>query len=443
AVGLSFLLWALPTMLPDNMPGALASVSHAQAAEPRKERKTRKTPAMREKTYKKLSESRELAEADDFIGALRALDSLSRQKNLNSYELAQMHNFYGFIHFSQENYAQAVRDYENVLAQPNLPLGMETSTIYTLSQLYFTQEDYVGAERQLRKWFAVADNPGPSPYILLGQAIYQQAEAIKDQRAQAQKYRDAIVPVEKAISIRVDQGKPPKENWLLLLRVFYFELGDLAKVEEILKQLLVLNPKKDYWVQLSGIYGERDEINKQLTAFEIVYVQGLLKTSREHVTMAQLYLQSEVPYKAGKVLESGLKAGTIEKTARNYRLMAQSWTMAQEDAKAIPALVQAAKLSDDGELDVRLANAYFNLRQWKESISSSRAGIKKGGLKRNDQANIMLGMALYNVERYSQAIVAFRVARRDDRSSRMASQWINHVTNERARQEQLRQALAN
>ncbi|MFB3063185.1 MAG: tetratricopeptide repeat protein, partial [Gammaproteobacteria bacterium] len=245
------------------------------------------------------------------------------------------------------------------------------------------------------------------------------------------------------ISIRVGQGKPPKENWLLLLRVFYFELGDLAKVEQILKQLLALNPKRDYWIQLSGIYGERDDVNKQLTAYEMVYIQGLLKTSREYVTMAQLYLQSDVPYKAGKVLENGFKDGLIEKTARNYRLAAQSWTMAQEDGKAIPALVNAAKLSDDGELDVRLANAYFNLRQWRASIDSSRAGIKKGGLKRSDQANILLGMALYNVERYSQAIEAFRLARRDDRSSRMASQWISHVTSERARQEDLRQALAN
>ncbi len=159
--------------------------------------------------------------------------------------------------------------------------------------------------------------------------------------------------------------------------------------------------------------------------------------------MAQLYLQSDVPYKAGKVLEKGFNAGTVEKTARNYRLAAQAWTMAQEDAKAIPALVNAAKLSDDGELDVRLANAYFNLGQWRESITSSRAGIKKGGLKRSDQANILLGMALYNVERYSQAIEAFRIARRDNRSRRMASQWINHVTTERARQEKLRQALAN
>ena len=432
AVVLSVSLLMLPALLPGNLPGELASVSHAQKAGERKERKTRKTPAMREKTYKKLSESRELAEADDFVGALRALDSLSRQKNLNSYELAQMYNFYGFIHFSQENYAQAIREYEKVLAQPDLPLGMETSTIYTVAQLYFTQEDYLRAELQLRKWFAVAENPGPQPYILLGQALYQK-----------NKYREAIVPVEKAISITVAKGKPPKENWLLLLRVFYFELGDLVKVEQILKQLLTLNPKRDYWIQLSGIYGERDEVNKQLIAYEMVYIQGLLRTSREYVTMAQLYLQSDVPYKAGKVLENGFKDGLIEKNARNYRLAAQSWIMAQEDKKAIPALVNAAKLSDDGELDVRLANAYFNLRQWRASIDSSRAGIKKGGLKRSDQANILLGMALYNADRYSQAIEAFRLARRDDRSNRMASQWINHVTSERARQENLRRALAN
>lgn len=431
-VVLAVSLLMLPALLPGNAPGALAAVSHAQKAGERKERKTRKTPAMREKTYKKLSESRELAEADDFVGALRALDSLSRQKSLNSYELAQMYNFYGFIHFSQENYAQAIRDYEKVLAQPDLPLGMETSTIYTVAQLYFSQEDYVRAELQLRKWFVVAENPGPQPYILLGQALYQQ-----------NKYREAIIPVEKAISITVAKGKPPKENWLLLLRVFYFELGDLAKVEQILKQLLVLNPKRDYWIQLSGIYGERDDVNNQLTAYEMVYIQGLLRTSREYVTMAQLYLQSDVPYKAAKVLENGFKDGLIEKNARNYRLAAQSWTMAQEDKKAIPALVNAAKVSDDGELDVRLANAYFNLRQWRASIDSSRAGIKKGGLKRSDQANILLGMALYNADRYSQAIDAFRLARRDDRSSRMASQWINHITSERARQENLRRALAN
>lgn len=431
-VVLAVSLLMLPALLPGNAPGALAAVSHAQKAGERKERKTRKTPAMREKTYKKLSESRELAEADDFVGALRALDSLSRQKSLNSYELAQMYNFYGFIHFSQENYAQAIRDYEKVLAQPDLPLGMETSTIYTVAQLYFSQEDYVRAELQLRKWFVVAENPGPQPYILLGQALYQQ-----------NKYREAIIPVEKAISITVAKGKPPKENWLLLLRVFYFELGDLAKVEQILKQLLVLNPKRDYWIQLSGIYGERDDVNNQLTAYEMVYIQGLLRTSREYVTMAQLYLQSDVPYKAAKVLENGFKDGLIEKNARNYRLAAQSWTMAQEDKKAIPALVNAAKLSDDGELDVRLANAYFNLRQWRSSIDSSRAGIKKGGLKRSDQANILLGMALYNADRYSQAIDAFRLARRDDRSSRMASQWINHISSERARQENLRRALAN
>ena len=59
--------------------------------------------------------------------------------NLNSYEVAQMWNFYAFIYFSQDNYREATRAYENVLQQPELPLGLETTTMFTLTQLYFQE----------------------------------------------------------------------------------------------------------------------------------------------------------------------------------------------------------------------------------------------------------------------------------------------------------------
>jgi len=161
------------------------------------------------------------------------------------------------------------------------------------------------------------------------------------------------------------------------------------------------------------------------------------------VTMAQLFLQAEVPYKAAVILDKGLKDGVIEANERNWRLLSQAWTLAQEDEKAIPALIQAARLSDDGELDVRLAQAYFNLDDLEAAVNAARAGLDKGGLKRTDTANLLLGMALYNLERYADAKRAFRAAQRDQRSSRTAAQWIQHVSNEEARQEELRAALAD
>ena len=226
-----------------------------------------------------------------------------------------------------------------------------------------------------------------------------------------------------------------------MLRVFYFELGDYDKVAEILHQLLVMNPKREYWIQLSGIYGEREQSRKQLISYEMAYLQGMLTTGREIVTLSQLYLQAEVPYKAGVVLEKGLNDGLVEKNARNYRLLSQAWTLAREDSKAIPTLIQAARLSDDGELDIRLARAYANLGQWSQAADAATQAIAKGGLRRSDQANILLGMSLYNLDRYPQAISAFRVAREDERSRKDAGRWITHIGSEQQRQASLREAI--
>ncbi len=396
------------------------------------EQRTRKTPAMREAVYKKLSEAQTLAEEGQIEEPLKMLADLLKTKKLNSYELAQIWNFYGFIYFTQERYKEAAEAYVKVLQQENLPEAMETGTLYSLAQLYFIEEDYARALERLDQWFRVAQNPSAGAYILRAQALYQ-----------LQRYKDAIEPVETAIAIATRQGKPIKENWLLLLRVFHYELNDFENVAKVLERLIRRYPKKEYWVQLSGMYGELGQERKQLLAYELAYIQGFLNRGRELVTLSQLFLQAEVPYRAAVILEKGLQDGTVEGDARNWRLLSQAWTLAQEDEKAVPALIQAALLSGDGELDIRLAQSYLNLDNYEAAVDAARAGLDKGGLKRSDTANLLLGMALYNLERYNEAKAAFRIARNDQRSNRSAAQWIAHVTNEQARQEQLRAALAD
>ena len=51
-----------------------------------------------------------------------------------------------------------------------------------------------------------------------------------------------------------------------------------------------------------------------------------------------------------------MESGRVTKNAKNYRLLSQAWMLSQEDERAVPALKEAARLSDDGELDVRLGN---------------------------------------------------------------------------------------
>ena len=168
----------------------------------------------------------------------------------------------------------------------------------------------------------------------------------------------------------------------------------------------------------------------------------MLETEAELVTMAQLYMQHEVPYKAATLMEKEMASGRVTKVAKNYRLMSQAWTLAMEDEKSIPALKEAAKLSNDGELDLRLGNAYLNLGQYGECVSAVQSGLRKGGIKSPDNAQISLGMCLYNQAKYTEAVAAFREASKTDRSRRVANQWITVIESDVERNEQIRLAEA-
>lgn len=404
--------------------------SEARAQESTPGQKTRKTPAMRESVYKKLSEAQEASEAGRESEALAILEDLKRDKNLNSYELAQLYSFYGFVYFNQDRYPDSIKSYETVLRQSDLPEAMELTTIYTLAQLYFAVERYDEAAKKLEQWFRLATDPGPEPYVLLGQAYYSQ-----------ERYKDAIPQIEKAISLARSEGKEVKENWWLLLRVCYFELGNYPKVVEILEELIKYDQKKEYWTQLSSMYGEIGDDRKQLLAYEMAYIQGFLDRGPELVTLAQLYMQAGVPWRGANVLDAGFRKDLIEKNAANYRLLAQAYQMAQEDEKSLAPLTEAARLSGDGELSVRLAQAYVNLGRWEEAAAAAREGLQKGGLKRPDSANVLLGMSLFNMKRYGPARSAFAEAQKDSRSSEMAAQWIAYIGKEEERESELERAL--
>ncbi|QIB67603.1 tetratricopeptide repeat protein [Kineobactrum salinum] len=406
-------------------PFASASAQKGEADQ----RETRRTPALRNQVYEKLSEAQTAAEEENFDAAARVLDgmlSAGGKNELNSYELANVYNLYAFIHYSREDYAKALEAYENVIRQPDIPLAMEINTKYTVAQLHFVQENWRRGVETLLEWFAVSDNPPANAYVLLAQGYYQLDD-----------YPKALSNVEKAINMHKEKGKIPSEQWYNLARFLYFDKNDIPKAVATLEELLTHYPDKQYWVQLSHMYGEQKRDAKQLAAMETAYVQDLLDKGTEQVTMAYLYLNGEVPYKAGKVMDKGLKSDTIEGTSRNYEILGNAWRQAQEIDRAIPAMEQAAAKSEDGELYARLGNIYLDGDEYKKAIDAITKGLQRGGVKRPDTARLVLGMAYFNDEQYAKAREAFNAAGRDERSAQYAKQWINYMESELDRQKKL------
>jgi Tfp pilus assembly protein PilF len=61
-------------------------------------------------------------------------------------------------------------------------------------------------------------------------------------------------------------------------------------------------------------------------------------------------------------------------------------------------------------------------------------------LKSPDNAQISLGMCLYNQQKYNTAIKAFQAAAKTPRSRKISNQWINVIRAEIARNEQIQLA---
>ena len=164
---------------------------------------------MREDVYEKLGRAQAAAEKADYERAFDLLDDVKKMRNLEPYEEAKLYTAYGYTYFIQEKYpVMGQRNftwfdaYEHVLALEKLPDVLRTTTLYTLAQLQFQQEDYEAALGYLERWLALAANPGPEAYVLLGQAYYQ-----------LERFQDAVPALERAMEIARQRQQPVRESW--------------------------------------------------------------------------------------------------------------------------------------------------------------------------------------------------------------------------------------
>lgn len=409
--------------------GVVSVVSDVAAQESgaKKKEKTRKTPALRNNIYEKLAEAQTFAEAKDYVAAEEILnemlDATSKKSKLNAYELANVYNTYAFLRYAVEDYKGALNYYQKVIDQrPQIPVALEVGTLFTIAQLHFLQENWQKGIDTLNQWMAVTEIPNTNAYVLLANGYFQ----LKD-------YDRSLENIQIAIDREEAAGKLPKEQWYNLARFIHFDRDNYAEALEILEILIMYYPKKQYWVQASHLYGEQKDEARQLAILEATYEQNLLDKSQDLVLLSQLYLNAEVPYPAARTLEKGFEDEIVEDESKNYELAGVAWRQAQEVNKSLPMLEKAAAKSEKGELYARLGSVYLDVDKNREAVTALNKGLKRGGVKRTDQARLALGMAYFNLGEFNSARKAFREAAKDKRAKAFAQQWLKYINSEEKR----------
>jgi hypothetical protein len=393
--------------------------------------KTKKVPALRNKVYAQLARAQKLADDGKVADGLAALDDIKRKSgSMNDYEVAMMHNFYGFIYYNQNDLPKAINAFELVVEQNNIPESLKLSTLFSLAQLAMAQNQYSEVVNYLTRWDEINIKPKTdSYYVLKSQALYQDKQ-----------FQMSLDNISLAIDLAETDNKIPKENWLVLQRALFYALNQTDKVTIVLEKMVKLYNKPKYWLQLGNMYGELGEEAKQLAILESAKQQGFITKKSDIRNMAQVYLFNGLAFKAAQMMQNGLDTGVVDSNDKNFAFVAESFMQAKEDEQAILFFKKASKISKIGKYDQRLAELYLNNELFEEAADSARLALDKGLAEGESNSYIALGMAQYNLENFDASILAFEQAKEHIKARKLASQWLKFVKREQLNAQTLKTA---
>ena len=309
-------------------------------------------------------------EEDDLVLAKEILDRMNTDKDISETDKAQMYYYYAYVYFSEDNLRKAKQSYKSFLQIEGADPRLKSNVIFSLAQIAYTEEKYKEAIKQLKEWLTMEANPSSTGFDIIAASHWQ----LKNKKL-------ALKNAETGLCVAKANKSKPRESTYNLLLALYNEDGKTKKMLELYEELVIFHPKKKYWTQLSGIYGELKQESNQLTALEAAFDQELLDKKNEYTALYQLLMRAEAPYKAAKVMDYGIKKGFVKDDEKNLKMLAQGWHMAQELEIAEPIYEKAAKKSEEGELYVFLGQIYLATDRYDLAKETLKLGLKKENLK--------------------------------------------------------------
>lgn len=379
------------------------------------ERKKSDSSAMSESVYKKFVKLQEMIADEMYVESRKGLEALDANKRLNNSEVAQVNQYLGWIESIEGNYDAAAARFQRALDSDSLANQAHFGMMLQIAQMYVSAGKFEKGIEALKKYYRVTDEIKDTTFALEANAYAQLEQPAK-----------AIPVLKKAISL----SDKPKETWHYLLYSLHMQLSQFQEAAVVLKTLIEINPnKKDYWNRLSGVYFNLKKDAESLAVLVVAKENGLVETEKDKLHLFKMYTFLDIPFEAGKVLEKGLKDGSIESNFKHWDDLGKTWYSAAEMDRSLAAYQEASKLATDGKVDFQLAYIYFDREDWTSAKNSLTKALEKGGLKDRQigKSWLLLGMAESESGSNSRAVKAFQEAKNFKDSRNNAVQWLNHL----------------
>lgn len=312
----------------------------------------------------------------------------------------------------------AIKSFEAALASGRLSPAEQGQLSEQIAYQYAQLKDWP----RTREWAAKARAmPGTNGAELDKLLAFINAQT-GDFAAVARDAQAAVEAAEKA-------GRRPDEADLLRLADALRRTGNAAGQAAVLEKLITHYPKREYWQIVLGRVQVRPGFSQRL-AVDVLRLKRQTKTldsADDYVEMTQLLLQDGQAAEARAVVDEGFGAGLLgkgEQAERQQRLRALATQRAASAAADLASAEQGLADDKSGDTLVRIGMGYSGLGQHDKAVALIQQGIKKGGLRLPQQAQLHLGIALARAGQKDRAAQAFRAVGGTDGAAELARLWL-------------------
>ncbi len=374
--------------------------------------------SVRPEVGKPLQDAASLMKAGKYKEAMTKVHEADQVSGKTAYESFMVERMRSSAALGAGDTAGAIKSLENVLASGKVPAAEQGKMMDSLASLYYRAHDYANAIKYAQKAQAAGAGTAATRTLILQSYFLSGDFALAGKLAQEDVQAD-----EKA-------GRTPNEEKLQLLANCYLKQKDTGNYVATIEKLLNYYPKKGLWLDVLNRLQRKSGFSDRLMldVYRLQLATGNLDKTNDYMEMAQLAIQAGSAIEAKKIVDAGYSNNALGKGAdadRQKRLKDLAENKATETRKSLESGGDqaAAEAAKDGNALVTLGFNYVNIGQAAKGIPLMEAGIKKGGLKRPEDANLHLGIAYAIAGQKAKAVQTLKSVGGTDGTAELAKLW--------------------
>ncbi len=383
--------------------------------------------SIRPEVAKPLAAAQESIRASNYKDALAKIAEAEAKPDLTAWERLVISRTKAPAAYGGGDLPLALSSLEASLTSPLLPAADRRPMLDTTIKLSVQMKDLPRAVR----WFKAYFDEGGSDAGL--RALYPQVLGVTGDHAGAVREAIAVVKANDA------EGKDSPDALLRTLGASAQAAKDDAGYQFALEHLVVSTPRPDYWADLISRVGRREgfaDDRLRLDTYRLMQAVEVELEGDEYVDIAERAQLVGQPIEASKALDTAKEKrllGQIKNQAALAKLRDQVGKAAAHDLASLDDSEKSALAAKEGNAAVNVGLALLAAGKAERAVGLMQQGIAKGGLRRADEAQLRLGMALVRAGRADDAKRTFALVQGNDGTADLARLWLLHLRSQAAK----------